>query len=70
MGCLFQELAGGVKHPDSMTRKEKLKMIASLDQEEAFKFWLNNARGISRKAFNEVRECHHHHHHNKQKLAV
>ncbi len=54
MSCLFQELAGGVKHPDNMTRKEKLKMIKSLPAKEAFKFWLNNSHGISRKAFNEA----------------
>jgi len=54
VSCLFQELAGGVKHPDNMTRKEKLKMIQSLPEKEALKFWLNNSKGISRKAFNEA----------------
>lgn len=55
MSCLFQDLAGDIKHPDNMTRKEKLQMIAALPEKEAFKFWLNNAKGISRKAFNEAR---------------
>ena len=54
MSCLFQELAGDRKHPDNMTRKEKLKVIASLPQKEAMLFWLNNSKGISRKAFNEA----------------
>lgn len=47
---------GGIKHPDSMNRKEKLQMIASFEcEKEAMSWWLRNATRISRKAFNEVR---------------
>lgn len=56
MSCLFQNLAGGVKHPDSMTRADKLKMIGSFESDtEAMKWWLKYASKISRKAFNEAR---------------
>lgn len=56
MDCLFQNLAGGVKHPDSMTRADKLKMIGSFESDaEAMRWWLKYAPRISRKAFNEAR---------------
>jgi len=56
MDCLFQNLAGGVKHPDSMTRADKLKMISSFESDaDAMIWWLKYAPRISRKAFNEAR---------------
>jgi hypothetical protein len=48
-------IAADVKHPDSMTRSEKLKIIASYDLQDALKFWLLYCPRISKKAFNEAR---------------
>tara|TARA_R110000851_G_scaffold324567_2_gene491961 strand:- start:106 stop:282 length:177 start_codon:yes stop_codon:yes gene_type:complete len=56
VGALFQELAGDVRHPDNMSRKEKLQMIASFEcYREASSWWLRHAPRISKKAFNEAR---------------
>jgi hypothetical protein len=48
-------IAADVKHPDSMTRKDKLKVIAAYDDKEALRFWLLHCPRISKKAFNEAR---------------
>ena len=47
----------GVTHPDNMSRKEKLQMIASFeDHRDASRWWLRHAAGqVSKKAFNEAR---------------
>ena len=56
MACLFQRLAGDAKHPDSMSRKEKLQMIAAFEcDKDAMRWWLRYAPRISKKAFNEAR---------------
>lgn len=47
-------IAGDVKHPSNMNRKEKLKMIASLPGNEAVAWWLRNAAEISKKAAYEA----------------
>jgi len=47
-----------MKHPDNMTRKEKLQAIAAIRRVhgdvEAMKFWLTHCARISRKAFEEA----------------
>ena len=49
-------IAADIKHPDNMTRKEKLQRIASFaTTQEATTFWLTHAARISRKAFIEAR---------------
>jgi len=49
---MSQHIAAGVKHPDNMSRKEKLQMIASLPAKDAWNFWLTHGAGkISKKAF-------------------
>lgn len=57
MSCLFQELAGDIKHPDNMTRKEKLQMIAAFaSYKEASSWWMSHALSqISKKAFDKAR---------------
>jgi hypothetical protein len=51
-------IAADIKHPDSMTRKEKLQRIASFQcDNEAFRFWLTHCPRISKKAFYEARGC-------------
>ena len=49
-------IASDVKHPDNMSRKEKLKIIAAYDLSDALKFWLLHCPKISKKAFNEAKE--------------
>ena len=48
-----------VKHPDNMTRKEKLQAIAAIrrvqGEADALKFWLTHGARISRKAFENAR---------------
>ena len=48
-----------MKHPDNMSRKEKLQAIAAIRRtqgdSEALKFWLTHCPRISRKAFEEAR---------------
>jgi hypothetical protein len=50
-------IASGVKHPDSMTRKEKLQRIQSFPiYSDAVKWWLTHSAGsVSRKAFEKAR---------------
>lgn len=53
-----------VKHPDNMSRKEKMAMISYLYRElgmsEAQKFWLTHCPRISKKSFQEklIKDCH------------
>jgi len=47
-------IAADIKHPDNMTRKEKLQKIASLRGSDAAAWWLRHAPEVSRKAFNEA----------------
>jgi hypothetical protein len=50
-------IASGVKHPDNMTRQEKLQRIQSFPvYSDAVKWWLTHAAGsVSRKAFEKAR---------------
>jgi len=48
-------IAADMKHPDHMTRKDKLKMIAALPIEDATRFWLQYCPGISKAAFKKAR---------------
>ncbi len=49
-------IASGVKHPDNMTRQEKLQRIQSFPvYSDAVKWWLTHATNISRKAFDNAR---------------
>ena len=48
-------IAADVKHPDSMTRKDKLNVIRAYDLDDALKFWVMYCPRISKKAFNEAR---------------
>lgn len=49
-------IAADIKHPDNMTRKEKLQRIASFPSDkEAMSWWLKHAAKISKKAFYEAR---------------
>lgn len=52
---MSQHIAAGIKHPDNMSRKEKLQMIAAMDVKDAYNFWLTHcARSISKKSFLET----------------
>ena len=50
-------LASDVKHPDKMSRKEKLSMISAFESEQdSVNWWLRHAaRSVSKKAFNSAR---------------
>jgi len=43
------------KHPDNMTRKEKLAMLKALDEKGAVKYWINYCPTISKKSFDKAR---------------
>ena len=56
MSCLFRDLTGGIKNPDSMNRKEKLQRIASFEVEmDAVSWWLKHGARISKAAFDRAR---------------